>query len=228
MNRLLGVVQLVSSGDFSNRVEITTNDEIGDLGIAFNEMLSNLDKTLTSKDVLEQEIKEKEILEQKLIEISRIDELTKIFNRRAFNDFFNGYYERAVRYKEDLGVIIFDIDDFKSINDEFGHLVGDSVLIKLSKEIKKLVRISDIFARWGGEEFIILVPNTDDILVYELSERIRKSFEKVNFGINRSITISLGIGVMVGKETKDTILKKADDALYQAKSEGKNKSVIIK
>jgi len=215
-------------GDFSLRIEKTSNDEIGVLTESFNEMADNMDKTLISKNILEKEIKEKEILEMKLIEMSRIDVLTSIYNRRAFNDFYNSYYERAIRYKEDLAVIIFDIDDFKLVNDEYGHLIGDKVLIKLSLELTKLLRVTDIFARWGGEEFIILAPNIKNGKVLEFSERIRKHVANIDFEIGESITISLGIGILESNDTKDSILKKADDALYKAKSEGKNATMIIK
>jgi len=225
--KLKSFVKEFGSGDFTVRIKNYSNDEIGVLTQAFNDMADNLDNSLISKNILEKEIKEKEILELKLIEMSQTDELTNIYNRRAFNDYYDIYYERAIRYKEDLAVIILDIDDFKLVNDKHGHLIGDNVLIKLSTQLKKLLRVTDIFARWGGEEFIILVPNTKNGQVMEFSERIRKHVANIDFDIGESVTISLGIGMLESNDTKDLILKKADDALYKAKSQGKNKSVIL-
>lgn len=102
MKNLLKGIKLLSSGDLLSRVECTSNDEIGELTVNFNEMIDNLNRTLTSKDILEQEVKENEILHQKLIDLARMDELTQILNRRAFNEFYNSYFERAIRYKYDI------------------------------------------------------------------------------------------------------------------------------
>jgi len=169
----------------------------------------------------------KEKLEvQKLHDIAYFDALTGIHNRRKFNELMVIEYKRAKRYNRVLSAIFFDIDHFKSINDTFGHDIGDEVLITLSKLVKSHVRETDIFARWGGEEFIILLPETDvdNALIY--AENVRNSVSDFTFSKVNNITVSIGITNLKGKEHIDTFLKRLDNGLYRAKKEGRNRSII--
>jgi len=216
----------IGKGDFSARLEKTTNDEVGDLTVSFNEMIENLQNTIITKDVLQKEIAEKHILEEKLLEMSQIDELTNIYNRRAFNEYFSKYYEKAIRYGEDLALIMFDIDDFKLVNDKYGHLIGDKVLIEIAKKVSIGLRKSDIFARWGGEEFVILLTNIPKEKVMEFAERIRKKVSKIKIADIGVITVSLGICLIDEKLKKDKMLLNVDKAMYKAKELGKNQIFI--
>jgi len=216
----------VGKGDFSLRIDRLSNDEIGDLAVAFNEMVIYIDQTTITKDSLEKEIAERKELEEKLVEISQEDALTKIYNRRAFDDFYHKYSEKTKRSKSDLALILLDVDNFKKVNDKYGHHLGDEVLIMMAEQIASTIREADIFARWGGEEFVLLLPDTNASSAFEIAERIRKIIMQSNFPTKEAITVSLGISVNGEKTTEDSLILKADEALYQAKKTGKNKTII--
>lgn len=154
--------------------------------------------------------------------LSSIDFLTGIYNRAKFNEKLNQWIDYCNRYNAPLSLVIFDIDNFKMINDNCGHQIGDCVLKDLTVTIKKIIRITDIFARWGGEEFVLLLPNTNKEQALELTERIRKSIQKSKFTNANSITCSFGLATLTEKENAESFLKRADKLLYSAKNRGKN------
>ncbi len=155
------------------------------------------------------------------------DSLTKLYNRQKFNDELNKEILRESRYKHSLSMLMFDIDDFKIVNDTFGHDVGDVVLIEISKILRKSIRVTDFAARWGGEEFMVLLPETPIEDAMTIAENIRKNVEDYQpDNVNLPITISIGISSFdVGIDTKDSLIKNVDVALYEAKGSGKNKVV---
>ena len=155
------------------------------------------------------------------------DNLTTLYNRQKFNEELEKEIVRENRYKHRLSIIMFDIDDFKIINDTYGHDVGDIVLIKIAQTVKRSVRSTDIFARWGGEEFMVLLPETGIDKSKKIAEHIRKSVFEISFEeFDSSITVSLGIAeYVVDKDNKESFLKNVDIALYDAKGSGKNKVV---
>ncbi len=159
--------------------------------------------------------------------LSLTDELTKIFNRKKINESLKEEINRYKRYKENFSIIMFDIDHFKKINDSFGHDIGDEVLKNVVKIVGSQLRITDIFGRWGGEEFIIISPKTRKEEAYHLSERIRKSVESFSFPVVKHVTISIGVTEFQNDENELILLKRVDDALYEAKETGRNKVVII-
>ncbi|WP_155825428.1 diguanylate cyclase [Hippea alviniae] len=162
--------------------------------------------------------------ERKLKQISIKDELTGLFNRRHFNEILNREILRANRYKEPLSMIMYDIDHFKRVNDTHGHLVGDKVLKRLSEIVKSNVRSSDYVFRTGGEEFSILLPNTDLEKAYMVAEKLRKRVENENFDKVGKITISLGVAQYSENETADNFIKRTDSALYSSKENGRNRT----
>ncbi len=165
------------------------------------------------------EIEERRVrLEQKAF----TDDLTKVYNRVKFCDMFEYEFIRMQREKSSLSLLMFDIDFFKSINDTFGHKVGDDVLVNLAIVVQKTIRKTDIFARWGGEEFMILLPSTDREGSYLLAEKIRSRIEEHDFGLAKSITVSMGITSVSPDEQLDAILLRVDSALYAAKHSGRN------
>ncbi|NOY79087.1 MAG: sensor domain-containing diguanylate cyclase [Calditrichaeota bacterium] len=160
-----------------------------------------------------------------------LDELTGIFNRRYFNKTFQREIKRAERYKRNLSVLMIDIDDFKVINDTFGHLKGDDVLQAIAAILKNNIRRTDILFRYGGEEFVILLPETPLNSAIRVGEKLRKAvqghFNLTDYQISgQTITISIGISnfPMDGYST-EKLLAIADRHLYQAKSLGKNRTI---
>lgn len=161
-----------------------------------------------------------------LLATMHTDALTGLQNRRKFEEFFAQEYKRAKRYNQAFSLIILDIDNFKIVNDTFGHQQGDEVLKVVSSTIRKKLRDSDFGARWGGEEFIIILPNTDALsAATQVAERIRAEIEAHDFG-NFKITISSGIAQFANGVAAEALIKAADDALYTSKRSGKNKITI--
>jgi diguanylate cyclase (GGDEF)-like protein len=184
---------------------------------ALNKSLENQVKKRT------QELK-KAYKEMKKIAIT--DSLTNIYNRYFFNDALKNEFSRAKRYNSAFALIMFDIDHFKNINDTYGHIKGDEVLKSMTEIIKEHLRVSDVFARTGGEEFMIILPNTNITLATEIAQRIRACVEKYNFNLQSNITISIGVVTHKDNDTHQSILKRVDNALYAAKESGRN-SVIV-
>ncbi|MFQ5641689.1 MAG: GGDEF domain-containing protein [bacterium] len=160
--------------------------------------------------------------------LSMRDELTNMFNRRYFNQRYERELQRAKRYQRALSIIMLDIDHFKIYNDLNGHLMGDKVLIQVAQTLENILRKADLFARFGGEEFIILLPEIGKDQARNVAEKLRRKIEKTNFSNevsqpNGKITISLGLAVYPEDSTEaQELIKQADDALYQAKTLGRN------
>jgi len=160
------------------------------------------------------------------------DSLTGLYNRRYLMTHMAALIERLGESGKPLAVLIFDIDYFKQINDNHGHGVGDEVLVELSRRVVHNVRSIDTVARLGGEEFLVLMPDTDESLASTVAERLRASVAREPFHARSigeeglGITISVGVAMFDrGKDGVDSVIKKADDALYEAKRSGRNKTV---
>lgn len=168
-----------------------------------------------------------DITNKKLVEeISVRDHLTKLYNRVKIDEEFAKEILRSQRFGHNLSTILIDIDHFKSVNDTYGHLVGDSVLVDMAKILEKNIRSIDILGRWGGEEFIIICPETDTKSAYKLAEKIRQIVEKHQFATIGNKTASFGVSQYIPGETEQQVVDKADKALYKAKEEGRNKVII--
>lgn len=166
-----------------------------------------------------------EAQEQILIQATT-DQLTGAYNRIKFSEVIKHEISKTKRYRGDLSLIIFDIDHFKKVNDNYGHLAGDYVLKTLSSVVKSLIRTSDFFARWGGEEFILLISETDIDGAYTLAEKIRTSIEEYKFNDINRVTVSLGVSQYSMGDSEDDLIKLADDALYKAKEGGRNRTEL--
>ncbi|MFA6630555.1 MAG: GGDEF domain-containing protein, partial [Sulfuricurvum sp.] len=129
----------------------------------------------------------------------------------------------AVREQRPLGVIFFDIDHFKRVNDEYGHLIGDEVLKDIAALVKRRLRKSDIFARWGGEEFIILLPDTPLDESRMIAKTLRIAIELENFENVGRLTCSFGVATLHENESPEGLLQRVDELLYRAKSKGRNR-----
>jgi diguanylate cyclase (GGDEF)-like protein len=167
----------------------------------------------------------RESARETIAQLAVTDDLTGLNNRRFFNDSFSKALSAAQRHKQPLSLISIDIDHFKMVNDTFGHSVGDLVLKEFSLLLKMMVRVEDIACRWGGEEFMILLPNTTCEGAVILAERMRSSFEQYPRTTTPVVTASFGVVRLQEGEDEDALMRRVDDAMYQAKREGRNRVV---
>jgi diguanylate cyclase (GGDEF)-like protein len=182
---------------------------------------------LEKKEELKTALREVEKARREAEEISRMDPLTNLFNRRHFLSVANLELENNEMYSNCLSVIMIDIDHFKEINDTYGHDSGDMVLQAIAENIRKAVRRSDIPCRYGGEEFVIVLPETDLTAAIEIGNRLRENIESTCVKTDKGIipvTASVGISSLSedSKGKLDLWIKRADQALYQAKEAGRN------
>lgn len=158
--------------------------------------------------------------------LASIDKLTGAYNRRMIDEFMEKELHLHKRNSQELSFIMADIDHFKSVNDTYGHQAGDAVLSEVGKIISLAIRKSDIFGRYGGEEFIIICPKTSSQQALILANKIREEIESFNFAEVGHKTISLGIASLKGDDEVEDMIKRADNALYKAKNEGRNRAVV--
>ena len=170
---------------------------------------------------LEMQKRKDAILE--LQDLAITDPLTGIFNRRKLHEVLRYEIGRKYRYKSDLSIVMCDIDYFKKINDEFGHHAGDNVIKLITKLINKNIRKPDIFARWGGEEFVILMPNTSIVSARMVAKKLQAAIASTQFPDVGRVTASFGVALFDSKtDTADTFINRSDRALYKAKEGGRN------
>jgi len=161
-------------------------------------------------------------------EKSLLDELTQLANRSMFNHRLDVEIQSALHQHRELSLILFDLDHFKGVNDRHGHLVGDEVLRELSAKMRTLVQEDELLARWGGEEFVVLLPDTGVEGAKHLAEKMRHAIEKSHFAHGEELTCSFGISTLSEKdETSITLFRRADDALYTAKMRGRNRVEVL-
>ncbi|MEA2111674.1 MAG: cache domain-containing protein [Campylobacterota bacterium] len=185
-----------------------------------NELLQ-LNDTLESK--VEHRTSELEKLKNDFEKLATIDTLTQIDNRYSLMEQFAMEINRSKRYDTSLSIIMLDIDFFKQVNDIYGHAVGDCVLTALASLIKRNLRESDIVGRYGGEEFIIILPGTDLEDAKQFAHRLREDVQEHSFDTIKQITISLGLVELRREESIDDVFKRVDDLLYKSKTDGRNR-----
>ncbi|MCL1854535.1 MAG: GGDEF domain-containing protein, partial [Clostridia bacterium] len=167
-------------------------------------------------------------LGKKLQEIANTDALTGILNRRCFMELSTIQIARSLRMKTECFIMIYDLDHFKAVNDRYGHLAGDNVLKEAAQRVKKIIRPYDLFGRYGGEEFILLILDANKETAIAIAERIRQELCKtpVDFeGESIQISASFGIAHAAAVNDMDTPTRHADEALYRAKEGGRNRVV---
>lgn len=200
-------------------------------------MFKKMEQQISKKtEYLQRALNEASLLQRRFESLSMIDSLTGLYNRRFFYEHSNKEVAGMQRYGGPLCIVLLDLDCFKKINDEFGHACGDQVLIDVANKLKNQMRKSDIVARFGGEEFVILFSRTDGESGLLFAERIRQSIASLEWTFNQkkaSVTASIGI-CCIGKdafqdqnETVDSFVNFADIAMYKAKSQGKNQVVVF-
>ncbi|MGH3086107.1 MAG: GGDEF domain-containing protein [Rubrobacteraceae bacterium] len=166
---------------------------------------------------------ESEVVIERMKHLAETDDLTGLYNRRRVSRLLEEEMERGRRHELPLSIIVFDIDDFKRVNDEFGHEVGDAVLAEVARLVGENLRESDGFGRWGGEEFLIVAPETRRKSAYRLADRVRAIIEGHDFGLKTRISASFGVSEFGVRDSGTVLLKRADVALYRAKTRGKNR-----
>ncbi|MCF8087234.1 MAG: diguanylate cyclase [Desulfotignum sp.] len=198
--------------------EIST---LGDELVALNQELNNLTRQLNVKN------RELTQANKKILELTRIDPLTGLANRRFFSERLQEMISLALRRSQPLSLIMTDIDHFKRVNDTWGHDAGDRVLKTYADLMKTRTRAEDLVARFGGEEFIILMPLADVQEAFSYAERIRCAIAEADLlESGEPVTASFGVAEHVFDDTGDDIIKRADTAMYQAKASGRNRIEI--
>jgi diguanylate cyclase (GGDEF)-like protein len=175
------------------------------------------------------DISTQKVLEERLRDLATTDELTGLYNRRHFIELAEIELSRSRRKTAPTSLAMLDIDHFKLVNDHFGHAVGDRALVEVARAMKDTLRGSDVSARLGGEEFVVLLPETTLDGALAVTERLREGVGRAEVptgdGRIAKITVSAGVAELGSAEGLDGLLKRADDALYLAKQQGRNRSV---
>lgn len=172
---------------------------------------------------LAREIRMRRRMEAELTKLAMTDNLTKLSNRAKFYEVIERETERFRRHNQPLSILLFDIDGFKTINDTYGHNVGDDALKSLTRLVGAQLREVDYFVRWGGDEFIIVAPDTGIDKAAALAERARKVVEAHTFQTIGNYTITFSVAQFKASDTVDSFIKRADRGLYRAKEAGKNR-----
>jgi diguanylate cyclase len=218
--------------ELNQATSLDTIIEIAKHIVAETKIMADSRKALTNK--LDSTISEIDVLRKELEgtkQAAKTDMLTGLLNRRGFDETIVQVIENLKTTHEPLCIIMLDIDFFKKVNDAYGHLIGDTVLKMLSGLIKDSIKGKDIAARFGGEEFILALPQTPIKGAHALAEQIRLNLKRMNLKIKGTgesisqITISLGIALYRDGESIESVIKRADEALYQAKDTGRDKTV---
>lgn len=173
------------------------------------------------------EITELDEIYQEQERLAMIDSLTEIYNRLKFQQILEVEWDNVIRNDEKMAIILFDIDNFKTVNDTYGHDFGDLALIQLAELMKSKVEQQHVFARWGGEEFIILVTNTVEKEAFQVAESLRFFIETKQFSGISKLTASFGVALYEKGITREELMQRADIALYEAKKMGKIRYVYI-
>jgi diguanylate cyclase (GGDEF)-like protein len=219
----------INEGLVGVKIPMGGGDEIGMMIDTFNEMamritLSQAELQYKNK-ILNSQKDELQDKNERLEKLSVTDGLTGLFNHRHFWNLMNTELTRVNLHRGHLALTILDLDDFKRVNDKFGHAVGDLLLQTVATVLKDTVRDTDIVARYGGEEFAILLPDTDESGVQQVAEKIRASIEAVRFNVPETditLKVTVSIGVSVFRGNRREFFNAADRALYKSKAAGKN------
>lgn len=213
---------IMGKESWSGELEIKTSSDKSKWVEARISPIFNQDDNLIEFNTIYYDITNKKLLEELYI----TDALTKLYNRAHFDDIISSITKHQRKADIDFALVIADIDHFKSINDNHGHQVGDQTLKKVADTLKKSLRENDIIARWGGEEFIIMLKNVTAEEAGMIAEKLRYAVESLKIDDSISCTCSFGISMYKPSENIDETFKRADDALYEAKHSGRNKVIV--
>lgn len=220
------VIMLTAKDDLDAKIEVLEQGASDYLTKPFDaaELVARVKIHLNIKKLQDDLISANDHLKQ----LSNIDPLTNLYNRRFFTEIIDGELKRSSRFKSYLSLMIVDIDHFKKINDSYGHQVGDEVLVTVADRLHEGLRTYDIASRYGGEEFVIVLPDTPLSIGLEVAERLRKAVQSLNFKVpldKVSVTVSIGIAAYPTEriDCYNALFAGADAALYRAKHNGRNR-----
>jgi diguanylate cyclase (GGDEF)-like protein len=241
----------IASGNLRVEITVKTEDEVGLLGLSLQKVANILHKLLEDIHIMisEQErgntdyvlnseefLGDYRILAESVLELADFgmkDQLTGIANRRSFDHRLEWEWNRAARGKDPISILMIDVDKFKSYNDSFGHQQGDVALKTVAQTVKQSIkRTTDFTARWGGEEFIVLLPAPNPDGAFNLAETIRQEIEKTQIPGNdlgaRKVTVSIGASTRIPAPDNsiEILIAAADNALYKAQATGRNRVVL--
>lgn len=208
LSTLLEWIRWVKKGKYSFKRSKIKEKEVAMVMDAFHDMAHTIEENI-----------------QTLKHLSQTDELTNLSNRRTLHESMQREHYQFTRYETPCSVVLMDIDYFKHINDTYGHDAGDEVLKQMAEIMTNNIRLSDTLGRWGGEEFLIVCPNTNQHEVRILANTLRQKIQNHDFKVSKSITASFGTSSFSSGLSVDEIVKKADEALYIAKENGRNQVV---
>lgn len=228
LNELSRTARQLADGVMDARARVTAHNEIGDLARAFNDMAARLSETQFEMLKLNAELEERvQQRTHQLEDLASRDPLTGLYNRRYFSDVIAREFAAAERYDADLTCLMFDLDHFKETNDRFGHRMGDEVLVMVGEAIRAELRDSDVAARFGGDEFIVLLPRASSSAAAGVAERISSRFAEMVYSKSPDIPTTLSVGVASLRVTRarsaEALIHEADLALYAAKTGGRNR-----
>lgn len=223
------------AGNLEVTVKAETGDELGELAETFNAMtlrvkdlVENLEENVRQRtSELDRKNRELDEKNRALEILSLTDRLTGLCNRRRLDQTLRAELRRARRYHKPFSVIMIDIDHFKDVNDMHGHQTGDDVLVRLADTFIALARETDTVGRWGGEEFLIVCPETPKDVAQVLAQRLRQEIEETDFAVAGSLTASFGVAASVPDDAPHALVKRADEALYRAKQLGRNRIEVF-
>ncbi|GAB6035586.1 hypothetical protein JCM15519_01450 [Fundidesulfovibrio butyratiphilus] len=232
--RILALTKCASelrSGNLEAAVRVDSGDELGVLADTFNDMTHRMkDLVVNLEDKVRQRTNELSLKNMELDEknrtlaiLSMTDRLTGLCNRRKIDEALRMELRRVKRYGGMFSLILTDLDHFKRVNDTFGHSEGDNVLLRIADILTGLARETDIVGRWGGEEFLIVCPETGENAAQVFAERLRLEIAETGFSVVGSMTASFGVTISRPGDDQQTILQRADRALYLAKNGGRNR-----
>ena len=234
--RGLPIIMLTAKSSTNDKVTSLTAGADDHLSKPFNE--SELGariyaclRTKALQDELRDKNRQLEEVLSKVEVLAITDPLTHLYNRRHFENLIENEFANTARYKSPATCLMIDVDYFKSVNDEYGHRTGDVVLKEISNIIKSCLRKVDTVARWGGEEFVVLLPRTKKEDSYVAAERILNTISEYTFtGVKRQVTVSIGIAGIPDPsiDTAEKLVDASDVAMYEAKSSGRNRIVVTR
>lgn len=226
LQRLSSEAASVAAGNLEVDIPVTGLSEVSYLTQVFNHMVASLRHNRNELSTAYNALKKSN---EELHQLSITDGLTGLYNRKHIMDLFHQEMTRSARYDSPLSLLMLDIDHFKKVNDTYGHQAGDAVLCRLAQSLMDTLRDCDYAGRYGGEEFLILLPDSDIHSAQVTAERIRKQMDNLQFYEDQApftVTVSIGVaGYPTNGRTTDDLLGCADHALYQAKAEGRNRVV---
>jgi len=210
LGRLVGGIESVTEKrDLGGRIPIRNGDEFGQIGTSVNNLVGTIEELMAEREAQ-----------------AELDGLTRVLNRSGLDRHLAARANPSRRTPEPFGLLLLDIDHFKRVNDEFGHLQGDSVLAGVARVALQSVRPDDVVGRWGGEEFVVILAGGGELDLQKAADKVRVAIASADLGLGRSVTASIGACLWRYGMDVPEAFKRADEALYQAKSEGRNRCVV--